>query len=201
MKLLQSPTSPYARKVRMTVIEKGLATRVTMEAANPAGAEAETLRKANPLGKVPCLVLDDGTSLYDSPVICEYLDTLAPTPVLIPAASAARWTVLRIQALADGVMDAAVSMRMETFRKETERSNDMVAHWRAGASRALAQLGREPHLMSGGFDLAHIATAAALGYIYFRLADLAKEAIPTNLATWWEKAQSRPSIRDTAPPG
>lgn len=200
MKLLQSPTSPYARKVRIVILEKGLADRVAMETANPAGAEVDTVCKANPLGKVPCLIREDGTGLYDSPVICEYLDSLKPSPILLPASGEARWTVLRIQALADGVMDAAVSSRMEAFRKEGERSADMVAHWRSGIVRGLEQLAREPHL-SAGFDLAHISTAAALGYIYFRLGDLAQASMPATLAAWWDKAQTRPSVRDTAPPG
>jgi glutathione S-transferase len=199
MRLLHSFTSPYARKVRITILEKGLAGRVALETANPAGAEAESIRKANPLGKVPCLIRSDGTALYDSPVICEFLDSLSPSPVLLPASGDMRWTVLRIQALADGIMDAAVNTRMEAFRKEGERSPDMVAHWRGGIVRGLEQLAREPHL-NQGFDLAHISAAAALGYIYFRLGDLANASMPKSLAEWWDKAQTRPSIRDTAPP-
>lgn len=199
MKLLHSPTSPYARKVRIAIQEKGLSNRIAQETANPAGAEAETVRKANPLGKVPCLIRDDGTGLYDSPVICEYLDSLSPSPMLLPAHGDARWTVLRIQALADGIMDAAVSARMETMRKDGEKSPGMISHWRSGIVRGLEQLAHETHL-SNGFDLAHISTAAALGYIYFRHADLAQSSMPKALAAWWEKAQSRPSVRDTAPP-
>lgn len=199
MKLLHSPTSPYARKVRIVVLEKGLSNRIAQETANPAGAEAETVRKANPLGKVPCLIRDDGTGLYDSPVICEYLDSLSPSPMLLPAHGDARWTVLRIQALADGIMDAAVSARMETMRKDGEKSPDMIAHWRGGIVRGLERLAHETHLNSG-FDLAHISTAAALGYIYFRHADLAQSSMPKALAAWWDKAQTRPSVRDTAPP-
>lgn len=199
MKLLQSFTSPYARKVRMTILEKGLSDRVAIETANPAGAEAEAVRKANPLGKVPCLIRGDGAALYDSPVICEYLDSLAPSPSLLPASGEARWTVLRIQALADGIMDAAVSARMESLRKDGEKSPDMIAHWRGGILRGLEQLAREPHL-NAGFDLAHITTVAALGYVYFRHADLAQSSMPNALAAWWEKTQSRPSVRDTAPP-
>lgn len=200
MKLLQSFTSPYARKVRIAILEKGLSGRIALEAANPAGAEAELVRKANPLGKVPCLIRDDGTGLYDSPVICEYLDSLSPSPVILPASGEARWTVLRIQALADGVMDAAVSARMETMRKDGEKSPDMIAHWRGGIVRGLEQLSREPHL-NDGFDLAHISAVAALGYIHFRHADLAQSSMPKALAAWWEKVQTRPSVRDTAPPG
>jgi glutathione S-transferase len=200
MKLLQSPTSPYARKVRMTILEKGLTNRVALEVANPAGAEADVVRKTNPLGKVPCLIRDDGTGLYDSPVICEYLDSLAPSPMLIPASGEARWTILRIQALADGIMDAAVSARMESLRKDGEKSIDMIAHWRGGILRGLDQLSREPHL-NAGFDLAHISTVSALGYIYFRHADIAKSNMPQSLTSWWDKAQTRSSVRDTAPPG
>lgn len=201
MKLLHAPNSPYARKVRMAILEKGLTDRVTLVAANPAGADAASLRAANPLGKVPCLVLDDGAGLYDSPVICEYLNSLNASPNLIPQSGPARWTVLRIQALADGVMDAAVSARMETMRPDGQKSDEMIAHWRAGATRAIAQLDQEPHLKSSEFDLAHIATAAALGYVHFRLSDLAKSAIPSGLAKWWDKVQQRACVRDTSPAG
>jgi glutathione S-transferase len=201
MKLLQSPTSPYARKVRMAILEKGLTAKVALVAASPAGAEADMIRTANPLGKVPCLVLDDGRGLYDSPVICEYLDGLAPSPVLIPRDGAARWEVLRLQALADGIMDAAVSARMESLRPDGQKSADMIAHWHAGIARGVKALAHEARLSSAAWDLGHISTAAALGYLHFRLPDVAKTSMPTSLETWWDKAQSRPSVKETAPPG
>jgi glutathione S-transferase len=200
MKLLQSPTSPYARKVRIVIIEKELGERVQLETANPAGPEAERLRRANPLGKVPCLILDSGAALYDSPVICEYLDGVSSAHPLIPASGAARWTVLRLQALADGIMDAAVNTRMEAFRREGERSADMVEHWRGGIVRGLEHLGQEPHLDAPGFDLGHIAVAAALGYLDFRFPDIMRVSPPANLKSWWENIQKRPSVRETAPP-
>ncbi len=201
MKLLQSPTSPYARKVRMVILEKGLTGQVALEQASPMGPEAETIRKANPLGKVPCLIMEDGAALYDSPVICAYLDSLTPSPKLIPDAGPARWTVLRLEALADGIMDASVAIRMEVLRPETERSPQMVAHWRAGITRGLAQLAQEPHLQTPGVDLAHIAAAAAQGYLQFRLSDLFDTALPPALKSWWARIEQLPSVKDTAPPG
>ena len=107
MRLLSSPTSPYARKVRMTVLEKGLADRVAIEPGVPMGTadEAAAVRRVNPLGKIPALVLDTGEALYDSPVICEYLDAIGTGPALLPASGTGRWTALRLQALGDGVAD------------------------------------------------------------------------------------------------
>jgi glutathione S-transferase len=201
MKLLHSPNSPYARKVRMTILEKGLGAKVTLMAANPAGAEAEMVRKANPLGKVPCLILDDGAGLYDSPVICAYLDSLSPSPMLIPAAGPARWEVLRLEALADGIMDAAVSARMESLRPDGQKSADMIAHWHAGIGRGAAQLAAEARLSSQAWDLGHLAAAAAIGYLHLRLPELAAKFIPPSLAVWWDRAQTRASVKDTAPPG
>jgi glutathione S-transferase len=191
MKLLASDTSPYARKTRICALEKGVALEVVT--TNPLGEDVAALHAANPLGKIPALLLDDGVTLYDSRVICEYLDTLAPAPRLLPASGAARFDCLRRQALADGVMDAAFNLVMEGRRPEAQRSKDWQARWRAGILRGVAAMeARET------FDLGQIATAAALGYLDFRLSDIQWRA-STPMAAWWERVGARESVEATAP--
>ena len=112
MRLNHSPTSPYVRKVMACAIARGLDGRIALDATNPHQSPPELLR-VNPLSRVPALLLDDGTALYDSPVICEYLDGLGDAPPLFPAPGPARWAALRQQALGDGIMDAAVPRRRE----------------------------------------------------------------------------------------
>jgi glutathione S-transferase len=193
MKLLASDTSPYARKTRIVALEKGVALDVVT--TNPLGEDTAALHAANPLGKIPALLLDDGVTLYDSRVICEYLDTIATGPVLIPASGVARFDCLRRQALADGVMDAAFNLVMEGRRPEAQRSKDWSARWRAGILRGVAAMEA-----SEIFDLGAIASAAALGYLDFRLPDINWRACKP-LAAWWEQAQMRESLRATAPKG
>lgn len=198
MKLLHSPTSPYARKVRITVIEKGLADRVEIVGVDVLG-KPDTVRGANPLAKIPALVLDDGTSLFDSPVICEYLDTLAATPVLLPK-DGARWSVLRRQALADGVMDAAFNLVMERRRPDSLRSAEWMTRWTAAMSSAIAALDVDLPAETPAFDLGWIAAIAAIDYVEFRLGDLGLLGGTSRLAKWRTEMSARPSIGATAPP-
>jgi glutathione S-transferase len=123
MQLYYSATSPYVRKVRVVAIEKGLDGDIELIEAMP-WPDPSLIATQNPLGKVPALVLDDGTALYDSPVICEYLDTLGEGNRLLPPVGPARWRSLRIQALADGIMDAAVSIVLERRRSAELRSSE-----------------------------------------------------------------------------
>lgn len=198
MKLLYSPTSPYARKVRITVIEKGLADRVEIVGVDVLG-KPDTVRSANPLAKIPTLMLDDGTSLFDSPVICEYLDGLAPTPMLLPK-DAARWSVLRRQALADGVMDAAFNLVMERRRPETQRSEEWTTRWTGALTHAVGALDAELQTDPPAFDLGWIAAIAAVEYVEFRLGDLGLLAGTPRLARWRTEMANRPSVSATAPP-
>ena len=117
MKLIYAKPSPYSRKARVTLIEKGLQDRIETEISNPLQDE-DVLLSANPLGKVPALVLDDGTALFDSSVICEYLDSLAPAPALLETGRD-RWTLARQMSLADGVLDAAVSYAWRACGRKT----------------------------------------------------------------------------------
>ena len=139
MRLYFSPTSPYVRKVMVTAIECGLEGRIE-KIENPGGPDETALARANPLAKVPALVLDDGSVLYDSPVICEYLDSLHGEALVFPAKGPERWTALCRQALADGILDAAILRRMETMRPAEQQSAEAAAkQWRK-VTRALDAL-------------------------------------------------------------
>lgn len=137
MKLFYSPTSPYARKCRALAIEKGIEGRLEIITASPMSNPPE-LQAANPLGKVPALVLADGSCIVDSPVICAYLDSLGDTPRLIPADPAARFDALTREALADGIMDAAFAIVMERKRPEPQRSAEWLLRWTSAIRRSVA---------------------------------------------------------------
>ena len=199
LRLLYSPTSPYARKVRIVAIEKGLVDRITLENAAP-WPDPALVAAFNPLGKVPALVLDDGSALYDSPVICEYLDALGALPLLVPARGPGRWRVLRRQALADGILDAAVAIVLERRRPEAARSPEAGERARAALVRSVAALPPELEPPSAPFDLGQIALACALGYLEFRLADLRLLAGQRLVGDWWRTVGDRPSVVATRPP-
>ncbi len=171
MQLYHSAASPFARKVRVVVREKGLLGRVEEISVNPFD-DAADLRSVNPLGKIPALVLSDGTALFDSPVICEYLDTISGAPRFLPKEGEKRWQVLRMQALADGIMDCAVAMIYEIRRPEPQRSADWQQRRQDGILRSVRQLDISPALLSGPANLGNIAVACALGYLDFRLPEL-----------------------------
>ncbi len=202
MRLLSSPTSPYARKVRMTVLEKGLADRVAIEPGVPMGTadEAAAVRRVNPLGKIPALVLDTGEALYDSPVICEYLDAIGTGPALLPASGTGRWTALRLQALGDGVADAAFNIVMEHRRAEALRSSEWLDRWTRAIHGAADAL--EEALAAGPLaaDLGAIAIAAAFGYVDFRLPQIDWRAGRPRLTAAFADLAARPSFVATAPP-
>lgn len=195
MKLFKSDASPYARKAHAVAIEKGVASRIKFVTASPLDNPPDLIA-ANPLAKIPALVLDDGTALYDSPVICEYLDTLDPQKPMIPASGAARWKVLCEQARADGVTDAALLIVLERRRPEAERSAYWQARWRAAILRGVAEMAREAPKT---IDLGAIATGCALGYLDFRLGDIDWRTDNPSLADWFEALSRRPSMRETAP--
>ena len=200
MQLLVSPTSPYARKARVTVREKGLLDRVEEVFLNPHQDPAELLEQ-NRLGKIPVLVRDDGEALYDSPVICEYLDRLSDTPRLIPDSGDARWAVLRAQALADGIMDLAAATVMERARPEAEQSPPSMERWRGKIERAVGGMNDALAAIPGDhFDLGRIACAAALGYLDFRMPEYDWRADQAELGDWHARVSARPSMEETAPP-
>ena len=199
MKLYYSPTSPYVRKVRVVAIEKGIADRVELVEASP-WPDPASVARVNPLGKVPALVTDDGVALYDSPVICEYLDVLVPAAPLLPRSGAARWQVLRCQALCDGILDAAVAIVLERRRPEAERSAAAQQRATDAIRRSVAALVAELKPATAAFDLGQISAAVALGYLEFRLGELELGTAHGPLRDWWTAVRERPSLVATRPP-
>jgi glutathione S-transferase len=198
MELYYSITSPYARKVQVLIIEKGLAERVKLTLANPF-AMNEQLQRVNPLNKIPALVLDDGSSLYDSPVICEYLDSFNPHLPTIPPTGTARFKVLRQQAIADGIMDAAILTVMETRRTDAERSKSWISRWESAVSASLNVLETEIQTCPDQVDIGQIAIGCALGYLDFRLAALNWRHDRVNLGEWFDRFATRVSMQQTVP--
>ena len=198
MKLYSSPTSPFVRKVRIVIREKGAAHLVTEEIVS-ALADPADLHAANPLGKVPALALDDGTTLFDSPLICEYLDATLDGPSLLPASGAARWQAQRLHAIGDGIADAAVSLTFEKNRPEPERSAMWMGRWRRAITRSLDLLEAEAANLAGNPTLGSIAVESALGYLDFRHGDLDWRDGRPALAAFLEKASGRAAFRETAP--
>jgi glutathione S-transferase len=201
VKLSYSAASPFVRKVLVAAFETGLAPRIervpTTVAPNHVNAEYQ---RAQPLAKVPALTTDDGTVLYDSRVICEYLDSLHQGPKLFPAAGAARWTALRRQALGDGICDAAVLNRYETFLRPEEKRWDQ---WIDGQMRkvrgSLDALEAEAPALGDTVDIGAIAIGCALGYLDFRYASEHWRSGRPKLAAWYEKFASRASMQETQP--
>ena len=199
MKLYYNPVSPYVRKVRVLAMETDLMGGIELAKVTitPTSPDAD-LCADNPIGKIPTLVLDDGCALYDSRVICEYLDGLHAGAHLFPDNGNARWTALRRQALADGILDSAVNTRYETsLRPEELRWADWVNNQMAKIRRSLDVLEGEP--MGDGVDIGTISVACALGYLDFRYSDERWRDSRPRLATWFEKFAQRPSMSETSP--
>jgi glutathione S-transferase len=200
LKLLASLTSPYARKVRVTLAEKKIEYQFVEE--SPLGATS-TVPTFNPLGKVPVLLLDDGTALYDSRVIVEYIDSVSPVSRLIPEPVRQRIAVRRWEALADGICDAAALIVSEQRRPVRQQSRDWIAWQAAKIERGVAELSRELEdkawCNGEGYSLADIATGCALGYLDLRRPDLDWRTLYPNLARHAEKLGRRPSFADTVP--
>jgi len=197
VQLIYATPSPYSRKVRVTLLEKGLAGQVEEIIASPMEDPA-VLLAVNPLGKVPALRLDDGQCLYDSWVICEYLDSLSPAPRLIPDGTD-RIAALRRAALADGVLDAAVTARLELLRPEAIRWAPWTDRQQRAIQRGLAVMEQDVPALGAAVTLAHIEFAVTLEYLDFRLPDLAWRAGHPALAAWLGQFSQRPSMLATAP--
>lgn len=198
MKLFYSPTSPYARKCRILILEKGLADRVELVEASPYEDPAE-LRAANPLGKVPALARPDGPTLINSPLICAYLDSLSE-PRWIPAAGEAHWAARRFEALADGIIDLTIGRRIETMRDVDLRYHYWTERWERGIEAAIAQLEAESESFQDAEHLGALAVAVALGYLDFRYAALDWRAAAPKLAGFAKAWFARESFHATAPP-
>ncbi|WP_201494902.1 glutathione S-transferase C-terminal domain-containing protein [Rubrivivax sp. A210] len=203
MKLIGSFTSPYVRKVRVVMAEKKLDFQLVIE--DPWNTEA--VLKSNPLGKVPCLVMEGGEAVFDSRVIVEYLDTLSPVGKLIPPTGRERIAIRTWEALADGLLDAAVAARLEAQwagRAAGERSPAWIARQMRTIQNALKAmnqgLGDQPFCAGNHFTLADVAVGCALGYLEFRFADVDWRGDHPKLAKLYDKLAARQSFVDSAPP-
>ena len=196
-----NPASPFARKVRIVLRERNLTGQIEEieTAVSPVAPNAD-LARANPLVKIPALILDDGTALFDSRVICEYLDTLGNVPRLFPATGIERWNALRLQSLCDGVLDAAVITRYETaVRPEALRWKDWIAGQRAKIDGGVDALEREQSSWGRTFGIGQIGAACVLGYLDFRFPDIDWRRTHPRLKAWYEEISQRPSVHDTMP--
>ena len=200
MKLFWSSRSPYVRKVMMFAHECGLAGRIDCERTLVMMSRPNTdLLPVNPTGKIPTLLLDDGSALYDSSVICEYLDSLHDRPKLFPQAGPARWTALRRHALGNNMLDNLVLWRNETTRPAQQQSPETLAAFELKVRNAFAALDREAGALTADpVSIGHIAIATALGYTDFRFAALDWRRGNDRIARWFETFAQRPSVINTA---
>jgi glutathione S-transferase len=202
IRLLGSTTSPYVRKVRIVMAEKRIDYQLELE---DVWAPDTRILEANPLGKVPCLIMEDGGAVFDSRVIVEYLDGMTPVAKLIPPSGRERAEVRTWEALADGVTDALILTRLEQTQRPAEQQS---AKWierqmgkvHAGIKAMSHGLGDKPWCNGHAYSLADIAVGCALGYLDFRFSHIDWRTLYPNLARLNEKLAARPSFADTQPP-
>ncbi|MDP1862978.1 MAG: glutathione S-transferase N-terminal domain-containing protein [Thiobacillus sp.] len=200
MKLVSSLTSPFGRKARIVLLEKKIPCQLQVE--NPWLPDS-VVATINPLGKVPVLVLEDGVSVFDSRVIVEYLDHISPVGHLIPSEPKSRMVVRGVEALADGVTDAAVLVFLERKRPPEQQSAD----WMTLQNKALFSglealseaLGEKPWFLGNSMTLADVACGCMLGYLDFRFSEIDWRSAHPNLATLADKLATRPSFVETVP--
>ena len=196
-----SPRSPYVRKVMIAAAEMGLHDRIRTVRTVAGGTTPHAeLMRINPLGKIPTLQLPDGTALYDSPVIIEYLDTLHDGPKLYPTAWPDRLTALRRHALGQGMLDTALPLLAEGFRPLERQSEPHKQLWRCKLAACAAALEPEAEALSTSrFTVGHLAIGVALAYLDFRFASLAWRDGHPKLAAWQETFNARPSVQANLP--
>ena len=195
MKLISSGTSPYAQKVRVTAIEKGI--ELEIENVVPIADGSINIIK-NPLGKVPTLILPDGELLYDSVVICAYLDSLKPGPRLMPDSVSESLSIRRAEALGDGIMDAAFAMVMELKRPDAEPSQFWLQRWHEAIRRGISEMDRQLKQDEPSLNIGTISFACALNYVCFRLPEIDWRKEHSELEAWWQDFTDRDSFRITA---
>jgi glutathione S-transferase len=200
MKLIGSLTSPYVRKARVVLAEKKI--EYDFELDSPWNADSG-VPNVNPLGKIPVLVLDDETVLFDSRVIVEYLDNVTPNNKLMPVPNRERILVKRWEALADGICDAAATAFLEAKRPAKQQDKTWIERQRSKIAASLEfmaeELGDNAHCMGTHFSLADAAVGSALGYLVFRFADINWQEAHPNLSKLYDKLMQRPSFADTVP--
>jgi glutathione S-transferase len=197
MKLLGTHTSPYVRKVRLVLLEKNIPHTYLVDAPREPGSQAA---RANPLARIPALILDDETCVFDSPVIADYLDTLNDRPILIPRNDAlARMRVKRWEALADGIMDSAVMVRIESIRPVEKQDADIITRHNTAITHALEfianQLGQAEWCEGASITLGDLALVSALVYLDLRQVERDWRGQHPNLAKWFERMDERASVQ------
>ncbi len=198
MKLAYSPNSPYVRKCVAAAIARGIDGQVQLWTI---GTTAPELAALNPLSKVPTLILDDGTILYDSPVICEYLDSVGSAPKLFPAPGPARWKALTQEALGDGILDATQPRRREIALPLDEGRKDYIATQQLKVSRSLDVLEAQADTLGMLTTIGEITIGCALGYLDFRYPNEPWRPGHPKLEAWYAKVSQLPPLARTVPPG
>ncbi len=201
MKLLGSLASPYVRKVRIVMAEKKLEYEFVLE---DVWSPETKIAEANPLGKVPCLIMEDGGAMFDSRVIVEYLDTMSPVGKLIPASGRERASIKCWEALADGILDAGVLIRLERTQRPADKQSDVwverqLGKIRSGLRAMSSGLGDTPFCVGTHFSLADVAVGCALGWLAFRFPEINWREDYPNLGRLFDKLSDRQSFRDTMP--
>ena len=202
LEITQAYTSPFVRKLRLAVAVKGLEAKVAFLDPDKQGPRNDALRASNPLQKVPAARLDDGTLIYDSHVICEYIDSMSPSPCLFPATGPERWRTLTLGALADGMLDAAILVVYEgRFRPKEKWHPEWLDKQQVKIDQAIAWLEANIPDWKGHPDYGHITLACALGYLDLRQGGRWREKAP-KLAQWLARfAAAVPAFAATTPPG
>ena len=197
--LRSSTTSPFARKIRIAISILGLEDEIRIDSADTLDPN-DSVRQQNPLGKIPTLVLEDGSALFDSRVILEYLDGWAGGGHILPPPGAARLEALRLQALADGILDAGILRVYEgRFRPAEKHEPKWIDHQTGKMSRALAALEKAPPAFGPMLHVGHITLACALGYLDFRFGTDWRKTHP-KLVKWLDEfARKVPAFADTVP--
>ena len=198
MKLRYLPTSPYVRKVTVTALETGLHDRIERIPTDIRAPRGDLLAD-NPLGEVPTLITDDGLPLFDSRVICEYLDSLHDGHKLFPTDVPARWRTLRLMALADGILDAAVLRRMETLRADKEQSPAWIERQKSKVVHGLDMLEREVPRFNRQITIGQITVGCCLGWLDFRYGAEDWRIGRSLLADWYSMFMTRASMAATVP--
>jgi glutathione S-transferase len=198
MKLAFSPASPYVRKVTACAIKRGLDKQVERVKIGTTDPE---LLKYNALSKVPTLILDDGTCLFDSPVICEYLDSVGSAPKLFPAAGPARWKALTQEALADGILDATQPRRREIALPQDEGRKSYIALQQGKVARALDAFEKQADSLGDLDTIGEITIGCALGYLDFRYANEPWRPGHPKLEAWYAKVAKLAPLAETVPVG
>ena len=198
MKIAYSAASPYVRKVMAYAIARGLNDKIERWKS---GTTDPALLPVNPLSKVPTLITDDGTSIYDSPVLCEYLDSIGNAPQLFPPVGPARWKALTQEALGDGILDATQPRRREIALPQDEGRQSYIALQQGKVTRALDELEKQADALGDLTTIGEITIGCALGYLDFRYANEPWRPGHPKLSAWYDRVVKLPPLAETMPVG